>query len=90
MLEIQHVTKAYKDQVVLNDVTLNLQEGIYALLGPNGAGKSTLMSILSKQLSFEQGQVLWNGKDIQDWNDEYYDFLGYAPHYMMNLPGADF
>ena len=37
MLEIQHVTKSYKDQVVLNDVTLTLKEGIYALLGPNGA-----------------------------------------------------
>lgn len=79
MLEIQHVTKAYKDQIVLNDVTLTLKEGIYALLGPNGAGKSTLMSILSKQLNFESGQVLWEGKDIQAWKEDYYDLIGYAP-----------
>lgn len=79
MLEIQHITKAYKDQVVLHDVSLTLKEGIYALLGPNGAGKSTLMSILCKQQNVDSGQVLWNGKDIQAWNEDYYDFLGYAP-----------
>lgn len=79
MLEIQHVTKVYKTQKALDDVSLTLEKGIHALLGPNGAGKSTLMSILSRQLHPDRGQVLWEKKDIREWGSDYYEILGYAP-----------
>lgn len=79
MLEIKHVTKYYKTQKALDDVSLTLENGIYALLGPNGAGKSTLMNILSRQLSFDEGQVFWKNKEISQWKEDYYTILGYAP-----------
>lgn len=79
MLDIEHVSKSYKNNLALNQITLSLQEGVYALLGPNGAGKSTLMSILCDQLKMDEGCVYWNHKDIRKQKTCYLDILGYAP-----------
>jgi simple sugar transport system ATP-binding protein len=47
VLELEHIRKAYGDNVVLDGVSLAVKPGeIHALLGENGAGKSTLMNIL--------------------------------------------
>jgi len=42
------MTKQYRDggKLALNNVTLGLNEGIFALLGPKRAGKTTLISII--------------------------------------------
>ena len=79
MLDIEHVSKSYKNNQALNQITLSLQEGVYALLGPNGAGKSTLMSILCDQLKMDEGCVYWNHEDIHKRKTYYLDILGYAP-----------
>ena len=42
------------------------QGGAYALLGPSGCGKSTLLNIISGLLSPSQGQVLFDGKPVND------------------------
>ena len=48
VLELEHVRKAYGDQVVFNDLSLHIERGDrIALVAPNGAGKSTLMRMLS-------------------------------------------
>lgn len=50
VIEVQNLTKRYKDKRALDNVTLALEGGsIYGLLGRNGAGKTTLMSILTAQ-----------------------------------------
>lgn len=47
ILQLQNIRKAYGENIVLNNVSLNVKPGeIHALLGENGAGKSTLMNIL--------------------------------------------
>ncbi|MBI3913877.1 MAG: ATP-binding cassette domain-containing protein, partial [Chloroflexi bacterium] len=41
LLQIEHVTKAFRGLLALNDVSLAVQEGqIKGLIGPNGAGKT--------------------------------------------------
>ncbi|MDL2323594.1 sugar ABC transporter ATP-binding protein [Ruminococcaceae bacterium OttesenSCG-928-A16] len=47
ILQMEHVSKSYGDNLVLKDVSFNVKPGeIFALVGENGAGKSTLMNIL--------------------------------------------
>lgn len=43
MLCISNLTKKFGKKIVLNDISLKLEQGIYGLLGPNGSGKTTLM-----------------------------------------------
>lgn len=58
VIEVQNLTKSYKDKNALDDVTLSLEPGaIYGLLGRNGAGKTTLMSILTAQNFETSGTV---------------------------------
>ncbi len=79
MLEIKNIIKQYGAHIVLNDVTLTLEPGIYGLLGPNGAGKSTLMNIITDNLAPTKGEILWEGKTIFKKNRNYRKILGYAP-----------
>lgn len=58
VIEVQNLSKQYKDKRALDDVTLSLEGGaIYGLLGRNGAGKTTLMSILTAQNFESSGTV---------------------------------
>ena len=79
MLELYEVTKKYKDKLVLQSVSLTLDNGIYGLLGPNGAGKSTLMNIITGNLKPSSGHVNWKERDIKSLDAEYRSILGYAP-----------
>lgn len=79
MLTLHHITKKYKDKTALNDVSLELDCGIYGLLGPNGAGKSTLMNIITGNIKPTEGEVHWNGDNIQKLGGHYRSLIGYAP-----------
>ncbi|WP_337000592.1 MULTISPECIES: ABC transporter ATP-binding protein [unclassified Microbacterium] len=58
VIEVQNLTKRYKEKRALDDVSLSLEGGaIYGLLGRNGAGKTTLMSILTAQNFETSGTV---------------------------------
>ena len=58
MVSIQHISKSFGSQKVLNDVSLEIPAGqIVGLLGPNGAGKTTLMKILIGLWSADSGTV---------------------------------
>jgi len=46
LLEIEHVTRKYKDVVALDDISFTITDGITGILGENGAGKSTIIKIL--------------------------------------------
>ena len=58
MIEVKNITKTYGNKKVVDDVSLNIQEGkITSFIGPNGAGKSTLLSIMSRLLKRDSGEV---------------------------------
>ena len=64
-LEIINLTKKFGDQTVLDNINLTIGKNeIIGLLGPNGAGKSTLMKSVTGVLNIEDGQILFDGKDI--------------------------
>ncbi|MGL5753358.1 MAG: ABC transporter ATP-binding protein [Paraclostridium sp.] len=58
VVEIKDLVKKYKDNVAVDNVTLNIAKGdIYGLLGPNGAGKSTIINIISGVLNPTYGDI---------------------------------
>ena len=67
MLVINNLTKIYKnrkqEKLALDNVSLELGDGVHALLGPNGAGKSTLMKLITCNLKAEDGLIKWKDKD---------------------------
>ena len=71
MIEVKNITKTYGNKKVVDNVSLNIQEGkITSFIGPNGAGKSTLLSIMSRLLKRDSGEVLVDGKDVLKWDNK--------------------
>ena len=65
MLEIKNIKKTYDNQLLLKGVSFKVEQGeTVCLLGPSGSGKSTLLNIISGLQKPEEGQVLWNGRDL--------------------------
>jgi len=80
MLDIQHVTKRFKNGVVaVSDFSLTLKQGVLGLLGPNGAGKTTLMQMIATITLPTSGTILFHGEDIRRSPDVLRRRLGYLP-----------
>lgn len=63
MLIIENLTKKYRKNIALNDVSITVDPGtITVLLGPNGAGKSTLMKCIIGVLRHD-GTISINGNN---------------------------
>lgn len=76
-LVLRDVAKSYQSVLdgpavsVLNGITLDIQQGkSCALLGPSGSGKSTLLNIMGTLDRPTRGQVLLDGKDFSQLNED--------------------
>lgn len=64
-LEVKNISKSFDGNLILNDVSVELNKGeLVCLLGISGSGKTTLFNIISGLLTPDSGQVLLDGKDI--------------------------
>lgn len=79
MLVINNVSKNFGQFVVLNNINLEIDNGVYGLLAPNGAGKTTLIKMLTTLLFPSKGEILYHGTPIIELNERYRDVLGYLP-----------
>ena len=53
------------EQKILNGVSLEVEGGQFqTILGPNGSGKSTLLKTIYRQLKPDSGQILLDGKSL--------------------------
>ena len=67
-LSVNHLTKAYGDKKVVDDVSLAFPKGqVISLIGPNGAGKSTVFGMIARLIDRTSGEVLLDGRDVLDW-----------------------
>ena len=78
-LQLEHLVKRYKSKCAVDDVSVNLEPGVYGLLGVNGAGKTTLMRMICGVLKPTSGTIKLDGKTIEDLGEDYYANLGYMP-----------
>lgn len=67
LITLEHITKSYDGQVILDDLNLSIYENSFVtLLGPSGCGKTTTLRIIGGFEKPEQGRVIFDGKDITD------------------------
>jgi ABC-2 type transport system ATP-binding protein len=81
-IEVQNITKLYKDQKALNDVSFKVKDAeIVGFLGPNGAGKSTMMKILTTYIEASEGSANVNGFDVTSDKKNVQSSVGYLPEH---------
>lgn len=95
MIEVKHLSYAYKgsNEPVVKDISFDVNQGeIFGFLGPSGAGKSTSQKIISKQLSNYEGYINIAGKNLVDWNDEFFEKIGVGfelPNHYLKLTARE-
>ncbi|MCG8373389.1 MAG: ABC transporter ATP-binding protein [Balneolales bacterium] len=79
-LSVSNISKTYKNGVkALDNVTIDIEAGMFGLLGPNGAGKSTLMRTVATLQAPDTGSAFFNEIDILKQKTELRKLLGYLP-----------
>lgn len=92
-LEIDGVTKKYREKTAVNNLSVTLTDGIYALLGANGSGKTTLMRMIADVLQPDGGEIRLDGEKIQNLGGTYRNLIGYLPQnfgYYKDFTAEDF
>lgn len=79
-LRLLSVSKTYKNGVkALDDVSIEINSGMFGLLGPNGAGKSTLMRTIATLQQPDSGEIYLDDIDVLNQKMELRKILGYLP-----------
>jgi ABC-type multidrug transport system ATPase subunit len=80
MLSIKNLNKTYANGVkAINNVSLDIPNGMFGLLGPNGAGKSSLMRTIATLQDADSGSITFQGKDVLEDKEGLRRQLGYLP-----------
>lgn len=67
LIQVQKLTKAFGDHVVLNGISTEIHQGeVVAIIGPSGCGKSTFLRSLNLLEQPTSGRILFEGTDITD------------------------
>ena len=94
MLEAKNLTKLYSGIPAVKDVSFSVKPGeILGYLGPNGSGKTTTVSMVVGLLDPTAGQVLFEGRDVQDDLVGFRRRVGYVPeepHLYPFLSGREY
>jgi len=92
MIEAKNITKEFKGQTAVDDISFNVEEGEnFVLLGTSGCGKTTTLKMINRLTEPTSGQIFINGKNIQGENAKTLRrHIGYAlqhtglfPHYTV-------
>lgn len=92
MLTINSLVKTFSSKnkegklilkTAVDNLSLNIQSGeIFGLLGPNGAGKTTTIRMLTMLTRPTSGDILYNGKNIFDHEQEIKKYIGVVPQHI--------
>jgi ABC-2 type transport system ATP-binding protein len=94
MLELRRVSKHFSGIAAVDDVSFSARPGeVTGYLGPNGSGKSSTMKMITGLIEMTFGEILFQGKPIQDDLIAYKRRMGYVPEepYLYNhLSGSEY
>jgi ABC-2 type transport system ATP-binding protein len=94
VLELRRVSKYFSGIPAVDDVSFSARPGeVTGYLGPNGSGKSTTMKMITGLIEMTAGEILFEGKPIQDDLIGYKRRMGYVPEepYLYNhLSAAEY
>jgi ABC-2 type transport system ATP-binding protein len=94
MLEVRNVSKRFPGALAVDNVSFTARAGeITGYLGPNGSGKSTTMKMITGLMEMTTGEILFQGRKIQDDLIDYKRRMGYVPeepHLYGHLSGLEY
>lgn len=71
MIEIKNLMKKYGKNIVLKDITENVNKGqVICVIGPSGSGKSTFLRCLNVLEKPNSGKILFEGKDLTNISEK--------------------
>lgn len=86
ILEVNGLTKNFIGLVALNKIDIKIEQGeLVALIGPNGSGKSTLFNCITGFLKPEEGNVIFQGRDITGLPPHKIALMGISRSFQMAL-----
>ncbi|EPM8158525.1 hypothetical protein IGM14_002278 [Enterococcus sp. DIV2349] len=82
MLSLINIKKIFGNEVVLNNLSGNFQQGLNFIYGPSGSGKTTLLNIISGMDQNFEGEVYFNHQSIKNFTEKelsnyYYNSIGF-------------
>lgn len=92
IIELEEISKYYGSLRALDEVSLQIEEGITGLLGPNGAGKSTLIKVLLGLLRATRGRGRLLNYELGRQNRKIRASVGYMPEddcFLCGLSGIE-
>ncbi len=97
MIQIDNVSKSFRSNVALQDLSLQVNKGeILGLLGANGAGKTTTINLLLGFVTPDKGSLRINDLDVLNSINEVRQHVGYIPEnvnlygYLSGLENLDY
>ncbi|MFS0751231.1 ABC transporter ATP-binding protein [Oceanobacillus sp. 1P07AA] len=80
MLSVQNLRKSYKKNVVIDQLSVDINPGdIVGLVGENGAGKSSLLRILATLSKPDKGTITWNNLSYEKETKKLRKEIGFVP-----------
>ena len=71
MIKVENLIKKYSNKTGVDKVSINIEKGkITSFIGPNGAGKSTVLSMITRLMKKDNGEVLIEGKRLEEWDNK--------------------
>lgn len=80
MLKLSHVSKAFGENTVLDDLSFCVPEHtVFGFAGQNGAGKTTTMKLVLGLLQSDEGEILVHGERVGFGQNRTNRYIGYLP-----------
>lgn len=78
-LKLESICKSFSGKKAVDNINIEISNGIWGLIGANGAGKTTLMNIICDVLKPDKGIIYFENHSVLKLDSEYRSLLGYLP-----------